>query len=154
PGRGAEPASPLGVDGAGGLDRPPPGLAAAPGFPLRPRPVPRRRGDGGMNGQAHALRRFLIGRGAAPGSGSGTTLVVASGKVGVGTPALAALLALRAAEEGRSPLLVDAEAGHGTLHLIRGVEPGPGLAALRCGMLTPRDLLVPVVDRLQLVTAG
>ncbi|HEY8375170.1 MAG TPA: P-loop NTPase [Nannocystis sp.] len=107
-----------------------------------------------MNGQAHALRRFLMGRGAAPGSGSGTTLVVASGKGGVGTSTVAALLALRAAEEGRSTLLVDAEAGHGTLHLILGVEPGPGLAALRGGMLTPRDLLVPVVDRLQLVTAG
>lgn len=107
-----------------------------------------------MSDQAHALRRFLTRRGRAPGSGGGTTLVVASGKGGVGTSTVAALLALRAAEEGRATLLVDAEAGHCTLHLILGVEPGPGLAALRGGEVTPRDLLVNIADGLDLVTAG
>ncbi len=106
-----------------------------------------------MSSQAHSLRRFLARRGGAPRPG-GVALVVAGGKGGVGASTVAALLALRAAEEGRSTLLIDAEAGHGTLHLLLGVEPGPGLAALRGGSVTPRDLLVHVADRLLLVTAG
>lgn len=107
-----------------------------------------------MSGQANSLRRFLALRGGAPRSGGGDALVVAGGKGGVGTSTVAALLALRAAEEGRSTLLVDAGAGHGTLHLLLGVGSGPGLAALRGGSVTPRDLLVHVADGLALVTAG
>jgi Mrp family chromosome partitioning ATPase len=45
-----------------------------------------------------------------------STLLVASGKGGVGTSIVAALTAMSAAERGERVLLIDASEGSGTLH--------------------------------------
>ena len=105
-----------------------------------------------MSTQVESLRRFLAGRAPTHGAETGTALVVGSGKGGVGTSTLAALIALRAVEEGRRALLVDGEENPGTLHMLLGVDAGPGLAALRGGTISPEALMVPVVTGLELVT--
>jgi MinD-like ATPase involved in chromosome partitioning or flagellar assembly len=107
-----------------------------------------------MSSQLDSLRRFLHTGGARPAPGGRTgALVVGSGKGGSGTSTFAALLALLAAAEGRQTLLVDADRSLPTLHLLLGVEAGPGLGALR-GDLAPEQLLVPAAPGLTLLTCG
>jgi flagellar biosynthesis protein FlhG len=93
--------------------------------------------------------------GAAPsGAPRGTAVVaVGSGKGGVGTSTIAALLAATMAEQGRSVLLVDAGQRLGGLHHLLGVEPAGSLGQLRGGR-EPHDLLVPVAERLSLFPAS
>jgi MinD-like ATPase involved in chromosome partitioning or flagellar assembly len=106
-----------------------------------------------MSTQLGSLRRFLAQSAPRRAAGGGTALVVGSGKGGTGTTTLAALLALIGAAEGRRTLLVDADRGLATAHLLLGVESGPGLGALRDG-LSPHDLLVPGAENLSLLTCG
>lgn len=92
--------------------------------------------------------------GAAPASAPRGTAVVAvgSGKGGVGTSTIAALLAATMAERGHRVLLVDAGQRLGGLHHLLGVEPAGSLGQLRGGR-EPHDLLVPVAERLALFPA-
>ncbi len=77
---------------------------------------------------------------------------VGSGKGGVGTSTIAALLATTMAEQGQRVLLVDAGQRIGGLHHLLGVEPRGSLGQLR-GEREPHDLLVPVAHRLSLFPA-
>lgn len=78
-----------------------------------------------------------------------------SGKGGVGTSTLSALLALVAAQDGRQVLLVDADEGVGSLHFLFGIQdPGPGIGILRGGNVTAADLVRPVTDGLWLLPGG
>jgi flagellar biosynthesis protein FlhG len=107
-----------------------------------------------MSTQLGSLRRFLAT--AAPRRGGDAhegAILVASGKGGSGTSTLAALLALVAAAEGRRTLLIDADRGLATLHLLLGCEEGPGLGALREGR-APLDLVVPVAANLELLSCA
>ena len=52
-----------------------------------------------------------------------STLLIASGKGGVGTTIVAALVANAAADRGDRVLLVDASESGGTLHHLFGVRP-------------------------------
>lgn len=90
----------------------------------------------------------------APGGGEHAHVVVlGSGKGGVGTSTAAALLAMCAAGRGRRVLLVDADEGIGTLHLLLGARPRGTLADLRGGA-EPRDLVLPLAETLHLVPGG
>lgn len=82
-----------------------------------------------------------------------TVVAVGSGKGGVGTSTVAALLAATMAEQGHRVLLVDAGQRLGGLHHLLGVEPAGSLGQLR-GDREPRDLLVPVAERLSLFPAS
>lgn len=87
-------------------------------------------------------------------AGTRTPVVaVGSGKGGVGTSTIAALLAATMAEQGRRVLLVDAGERIGGLHHLLGVEPRGSLGELR-GAREPHQLLVPVADRLSLFPAA
>lgn len=87
------------------------------------------------------------------GSPRGTAIVaVGSGKGGVGTSTIAALMAATMAEQGQRVLLVDAGQRLGGLHHLLGVEPTGSLGQLRGGR-EPHDLLVPVAERLALFPA-
>lgn len=77
-------------------------------------------------------------------------VAVGSGKGGVGTSTVAALLAATMASGGHNVLLVDAGQRLGALHHLLGVEPAGTLSELRGGARTPKDLLVPVAERLSL----
>lgn len=96
------------------------------------------------------------------GAGRGDTfqpvpgvLVLGSGKGGVGTSVVSALLALDASRRGEEVLLVDADEGVGSLHLMFGLtDPGPGLGSLRGGERAPEDLLVRVAPGLALFPGG
>jgi flagellar biosynthesis protein FlhG len=101
--------------------------------------------------EAHAPSRH----GAAPSGSPAAKAVVAvgSGKGGVGTSTIAALLAATMAEQGRRVLLVDAGQRLGGLHHLLGVEPAGSLGQLRGGR-EPHDLLVPVAERLSLFPAS
>lgn len=82
-------------------------------------------------------------------------VVVGSGKGGVGTSLVAALLALSAARRGESVLLVDGDETVGSLHLMFGLQdPGPGLGALRGGHTTPEQLVRVVAPGLALLPGG
>jgi len=80
-------------------------------------------------------------------------VAVGSGKGGVGTSTIAALLAATMAEQGHRVLLVDAGQRLGGLHHLLGVEPTGSLGQLR-GQREPQELLVPVADRLSLFPAS
>jgi flagellar biosynthesis protein FlhG len=108
-----------------------------------------------MSTQLGSVRSFLEGRTAeAPRAPGARVVVVGSGKGGVGTSTVAALLALVAADAGTDVLLVDAADGLGVLHLLLGVDAGRELGSLRGGELEPAELVVPVVPGLSLLAAG
>ncbi len=92
--------------------------------------------------------------GAAPREAPARVPVVAvgSGKGGVGTSTIAALLAATMAEQGHRVLLIDAGQRIGGLHHLLGVEPRGSLGQLR-GEREPSQLLVPVAERLSLFPA-
>lgn len=82
-------------------------------------------------------------------------VVVGSGKGGVGTSVIVALLGLQAMRRGEHVLLVDADESVGSLHLMFGVsDPGPGLGSLREGSVTPHSLLLPIAPGLALFPGG
>lgn len=82
------------------------------------------------------------------------TLLVASGKGGVGTSVIASLAALSAAERGDRVLLVDANEGGGTLHHLFGVRPTASLWMLNDSRTQPADVLMSIGERLTLVAGG
>ncbi len=109
-----------------------------------------------MTDSLESLRDYVLknGGGIAPDAHPGV-VVVGSGKGGVGTSTVAALLALSGAGRGMRTLLVDGDEGAGSLHLIFGrQDPGPGIGALRGGSVGPEDLVVPVDDDLFLLPGG
>jgi len=83
-----------------------------------------------------------------------TMLLVASGKGGVGTSMIAALLALTAAESGKRVLLVDACESGGTLHHLFGVRPTHSLWMLSHPRIMPRETLLAVDETLMLLPGG
>ena len=83
-----------------------------------------------------------------------TTMLVTSGKGGVGTSMIAALTALTAAESGKRVLLVDACESGGTLHHLFGVRPTHSLWMLSHPRIMPRDALVTVDETLMLLPGG
>lgn len=109
-----------------------------------------------MAGPLESLRAYLRESGKGPRwKPARGVVVVGAGKGGVGTSTLAALLALAAEKEGRKVLLVDGDEGVGTLHHLFGIaDPGPGIGALREGMLQMGDLLIPLGGGLDLLPAG
>ena len=95
-----------------------------------------------------------LGAGGGGTSGARPSVVaVGSGKGGVGTSTIAALLATTMAEQGHRVLLVDAGQRLGGLHHLLGVEPNGSLGQLR-GEREPHDLLIPVAERLSLFPAS
>jgi flagellar biosynthesis protein FlhG len=79
-------------------------------------------------------------------------IVVGAGKGGVGTSTVATLLA-SAMSELQNVLLV--ETGHqlGVMHHLLGVDPTRTLDDLRAGRAEPEELLVPVANRLTMLSA-
>ena len=79
------------------------------------------------------MRQFVAEAGRTPGAPSlglaGNAVVIGSGKGGVGTSSVAALIGLQLARAGREILVVDAN--DGGLHLLFGMDARPGLDALR-----------------------
>jgi flagellar biosynthesis protein FlhG len=109
-----------------------------------------------MSIQSEGLRAYIAGRtpAATAGDEPGHRIVVGSGKGGVGTSTIAALLALLVSAAGRDVLLVDGDENLGTLHLLFGVEPRYTLGALRGGEVEPAELLVPLGPSLTLLPGG
>ncbi|MFN8582721.1 MAG: P-loop NTPase [Gemmatimonadaceae bacterium] len=81
------------------------------------------------------------------------TIAVASGKGGVGTSTVAALLGAAIAADGRRVLLVDGVGRLGTLHELLGVSPLYSLGALRSGV-SPEMLVSPVSPTLSLLVTA
>jgi flagellar biosynthesis protein FlhG len=107
-----------------------------------------------MSSQLAAVRQFMVTRGrpAARPDPSPPVIVVGAGKGGVGTSTVATLLA-SAMSEDQNVLLV--ETGHqlGVMHHLLGVDPTHTLDDLRAGRAEPEQLLVPVAERLTLLSA-
>jgi flagellar biosynthesis protein FlhG len=82
------------------------------------------------------------------------TLLVASGKGGVGTSVVAALAALTAAERGENVLLVDATEASGSQHLLFGLRPSRGLWTLTGADSHPDDVLIPLDAGMTIVAGG
>jgi flagellar biosynthesis protein FlhG len=103
--------------------------------------------------QLEALRRHL-GDSAAAAPAAGGAVVVGSGKGGVGTSSVAALLALLAAADGVRTLLVDSDESVGPLGLMLGVAPAAGWATLRGSAVSPDSIVVPLGERLGFLPGG
>jgi MinD-like ATPase involved in chromosome partitioning or flagellar assembly len=82
------------------------------------------------------------------------TLLVASGKGGVGTSILATLIALSAAHGDQRVLLVDATESGGTLHHLFGARPARSLWMLARPNAELRDTLIAIDETLNLVAGG
>ncbi len=83
-----------------------------------------------------------------------TTLLVASGKGGVGTSIVAALSALAAGERGERVLLVDATESGGSQHLLFGVRPTHSLWMLADASVNAGDVLTLLEWNITLVAGG
>src|SRR5581483_8623678 len=92
--------------------------------------------------------------GAARASGRPTSLLVASGKGGVGTSMIAAFAALAAAARGENVLLVDASESGGGLHHLFAIRPTAGIWSLTDTRKPVDDALHPINDRLTLIPGG
>jgi len=107
-----------------------------------------------MSSQLSAVRQFILerGRNAPRPEPTPPLIVVGAGKGGVGTSTVATLLASTMSEH-QNVLLV--ETGHqlGVVHHMLGVDPARTLDDLRAGRAEPAELLVPVADRLTLLSA-
>jgi flagellar biosynthesis protein FlhG len=104
--------------------------------------------------QAALLRTMMANRPAARFEAAGPpTIVIGSGKGGVGKSVISVLAAERLALEGRRVLLVDGSQNLGNLHVLLGLQRAARLEHLLADSLTPRDLLVPVQDNLWLLPA-
>ncbi|MGH7740971.1 MAG: AAA family ATPase [Candidatus Eiseniibacteriota bacterium] len=108
-----------------------------------------------MSDQARELRALAASatpeRAAIAEEASTPALVLGSGKGGVGKSALAVMFAAALSRLGLRVLLVDAAQNQGNLHVLLGVRPPARLDALLAGDLEPRQLVVPVAERLSLV---
>ena len=82
------------------------------------------------------------------------TIVVASGKGGVGKSVVSVLLAHTLAQSGKQVLLLEGDQNRGSLHLMLGVKPAERLDGLLAGHVSPVDLLTPVTDGLWLLPAA
>ena len=82
------------------------------------------------------------------------TLLVASGKGGVGTSVIATLLAIAAAERGDRVLLVDCSEAGGTLHHLFSVRPTTSLWMLIDGRTAASEAVIAIDKNLSLVAGG
>ena len=80
------------------------------------------------------------------------TVVVASGKGGVGKSVLSILLAKQLSDDGRRVLLLEGDQNLGSLHVLLGVRRRGTLEGLVRGELSPTDLVTPITDRLSLLS--
>ncbi len=105
--------------------------------------------------QAAALRALAPrpARRPCPARAGAETLVVGSGKGGVGKSVLSALLATALARAGRRVLLVDGSQNQGNLHILLGVRPAVRLESVLAGEAEMRDLPVEVGGGLWLAPA-
>jgi flagellar biosynthesis protein FlhG len=107
-----------------------------------------------MTDQAAMLRAMMAARGPRPVEPSGPpTIVIGSGKGGVGKSVVSVLAAHRLAQDGRNVLLVDGSQNLGNLHVLLGLTRGVRLEHLLADQMPVRDLLVPVSERLSLLPA-
>ncbi len=107
-----------------------------------------------MNDQAAQLRAMMAGLRREPVAPAGPpTIVIGSGKGGVGKSVVSALLAQRLASDGRRVLLVDGSQNLGNQHVLFGVHRGATPEHLLTDLVSPRDLLVSVTERLWLLPA-
>lgn len=105
-----------------------------------------------MRSPRDSLQMFVdrMDRPAVPPRADGV-VVFAAGKGGLGVSTVVSLLALRASLY-RRVLVVDAQSGPGTLHLLLGVDDaGPGILGLEGGALAPAEIVRPVRNGLSLV---
>ncbi len=107
-----------------------------------------------MRDQAAVLRAMMAERRPERSESSGPpTLVVGSGKGGVGKSVVSVLLAQRLAAEGRRVLLVDGTQNMGNLHVLLGMQRTHRLEHLLADSVQPKDLLMPVSEQLMLLPA-
>lgn len=105
-----------------------------------------------MTSQLDSLRDYVANRPAAllPERPEGV-LLVGSGKGGVGTSTITALIAVMAAADGQNVLVVDGDASHGSLPLLFGVEAE--VETVQVGA-RPSDLLIQLGHGLALLPIG
>jgi flagellar biosynthesis protein FlhG len=107
-----------------------------------------------MRDQAAVLREMMAERRPAPVEPDGPpTIVIGSGKGGVGKSVVSVLCAERLAREGRKVLLVDGSQNQGNLHVLLGLTRGTRLEQLLSDGVPARHLLVPVHEQLWLLPA-
>ncbi len=103
-----------------------------------------------MTDQADRLRRMTRDANASVAHNDwGTpTLVVGSGKGGVGKSVISVLLATEFARAGSKVLLMDGDLNLGNLHILLGVQPVARVETLLHGDVTPEELVVRMSDNL------
>jgi len=107
-----------------------------------------------MRDQAALLRAMMADRRPAPSLPAGPpTIVIGSGKGGVGKSVVSVLCAERLARDGRKVLLVDGSQNQGNLHVLLGLARGNRLEHLLSDAVPAQELVVPVHEQLWLLPA-
>lgn len=108
--------------------------------------------------QAERLRELARGTGAvavpAHAGGSCRTIVVTSGKGGVGKTNLTVNLALAFARRGKKTILFDADLGMANVDVMMGVSPPHSIHDVLHGELTVAEVLFEVSEQLSIVPGG
>ena len=107
-----------------------------------------------MSTQLDTFRRYVTANPVAAAAPDRRVIMVGSGKGGVGTSTVAALLGITAAASGLEVLLVDADERMGCLAWLLGVHPERTHASLLGGGPTPEQLVARVGETLSLLPIG
>lgn len=81
-------------------------------------------------------------------------LAISSGKGGVGKSHIALSLGMAFADQGRRVLLIDGDMGLANLHIMCGRHPERDLSDVLAGRCTPKEALLALEDRLDLLPAA
>lgn len=103
--------------------------------------------------QAANLRRLVLEKNSESPS-STRTIVISSGKGGVGKTSLSVSLAIALAEDGKSVTLVDADLGLANINVILGIIPKYNLYHVIKGKKKLKDIIIEVPEGIKIIAGA
>ena len=103
--------------------------------------------------QAANLRRLVLEKNIDPPSAT-RTIVISSGKGGVGKTSLSVSLAIALAEAGKSVTLVDADLGLANINVILGIIPKYNLYHVIKGKKKLKDIIIEVPEGIKIIAGA
>ena len=103
--------------------------------------------------QAANLRRLVLEK-KADGASATRTIVITSGKGGVGKTSLSVSLAIAIAQDGKSVTLLDADLGLANINVILGIIPKYNLYHVIKGKKKLKDIIIEVPEGIKIIAGA
>lgn len=103
--------------------------------------------------QAASLRRLVLGK-ETEGSSGTRSIVITSGKGGVGKTSLSVSLSIALAQDGKSVTLVDADLGLANINVILGIIPKYNLYHVIKGKKKLKDIIIDVPEGIRIIAGA